>query len=363
MDNTIINSISSKKRIGSIDALRAVTLLGIVVVHAHNGFCTKLSYSSLLDGYLASFIDFFLVSRCSIIFNILFGVSFYIILKKKDYPSSKFVWRCFLLFLIGIINKVFYWPDALMWYGMCGMALVIVRNIKTRYLLWIALLLYVLTFYLRQLNLHLYLPDWVPNGNRYSDHPSLNTIFSYWPYAIFKYIHHILKSGVLWCLANMIIGYWIGRVGIIETMDKKIDGKIVFLAFSFFALGLFLNSSIIHYFIRVFRNLTGFAFYSTAFIFIYNKCPFLSPMWRLLENYGKLGLTNYSAQGVIAVLMLCDFGFGFMGFSPTIIIFCSIILFLLQVVFSTLWLKKYRNGPLEWLWRCATERKWMPLKR
>lgn len=363
MENSATNTILPKRRIGSIDALRAMTLLGIVVVHAHNGFCTKLSYSSLIDVHLASFINFFLVSRCSIIFNILFGVSFYIILKKKDYPSSKFVWRCFLLFLIGIINKLFYWPDALMWYGMCGMTLVLVRNVKTRYLLWIALLLYVLTFYLRQLNLHQYLPDFIPNVNRYTDHPSFRTVLSYWPYAVFKYLCHILKSGVFWCLANMIIGYWIGRVGIIEKMDKRIDWKIVLLAFFGFALGLYLNSSISHYFIRVFRNLTGFAFYSTAFIFIYNKCPFLSSIWRLLENYGKLGLTNYSAQGMIAVFLLCDLGFGFIGLSPSIIIFSSIVLFVLQVVFSTLWLKKFRNGPLEWLWRCSTERAWIPLKK
>nr|WP_274310439.1 DUF418 domain-containing protein [Solibacillus daqui] len=25
-----------------------------------------------------------------------------------------------------------------------------------------------------------------------------------------------------------------------------------------------------------------------------------------------------------------------------------------QIVFSNLWLKKFRYGPIEWLWRCGT---------
>jgi len=363
MEQSVANTPPVKKRIGSIDALRAITLLGIFVVHAHTGFGTHLDYSTAFDCRLQHFIDLFLVSRCSIIFNILFGVSFYIILKKKDYPSSKFVWRCFLLFLLGLFNKFFYWPDALMFYGLSGMVLVAVRPVKTRYLLWIVLLLYVATYFLRDMHLENLLPNYVFEGNRCSDHPSFSVVLSSQPNAVYKYVHHILKSGIFWCLANMIIGYWIGRMGFVEKMDRMINGKFVLVTFALFVFGMCINAYFLHFFIRVFRNLTGFLFYSSLFVYIYNRLLSKSSIRLYLENYGKLGLTNYSFQGMIAIILLCHLGLGFIGLPPCVIIGSSVVLFMLQAVFSSWWLSRYRNGPLEWLWRCATERSWLPIRK
>ncbi len=34
-----------------------------------------------------------------------------------------------------------------------------------------------------------------------------------------------------------------------------------------------------------------------------------------------------------------------------------------QIVFSHYWLKKFRYGPMEWLWRTGTYMKWQPLAR
>jgi uncharacterized membrane protein YeiB len=31
-------------------------------------------------------------------------------------------------------------------------------------------------------------------------------------------------------------------------------------------------------------------------------------------------------------------------------------------VVSPLWLRRFRYGPMEWLWRCATGWRWMPLR-
>lgn len=127
----------SRKRITSIDALRAFTLLGILIVHATNGF--GLPYekvlTSFLDIYCLLLNEFFLSSKCNTIFAILFGVSFYLILKNPKNSNAKFVWRCFLLALIGLFNKLFYTYDALMWYGICGMVLVLFRNFKPKYII------------------------------------------------------------------------------------------------------------------------------------------------------------------------------------------------------------------------------------
>lgn len=46
-------------------------------------------------------------------------------------------------------------------------------------------------------------------------------------------------------------------------------------------------------------------------------------------------------------------------------IFClGIAFYIVQVVFSKIWLTYFKYGPLEWLWRSATYLKWQPfLKR
>ncbi|HUH23871.1 MAG TPA: DUF418 domain-containing protein, partial [Brevundimonas sp.] len=36
---------------------------------------------------------------------------------------------------------------------------------------------------------------------------------------------------------------------------------------------------------------------------------------------------------------------------------------ILQLIWSPLWLAKFRMGPLEWLWRCLTYGRRLPLRR
>jgi uncharacterized protein len=41
----------------------------------------------------------------------------------------------------------------------------------------------------------------------------------------------------------------------------------------------------------------------------------------------------------------------------------GILIFLLQVLISTIWLKYFNYGPVEWVWRSATYKKWQPMKK
>jgi uncharacterized protein len=38
------------------------------------------------------------------------------------------------------------------------------------------------------------------------------------------------------------------------------------------------------------------------------------------------------------------------------------VVFAAQVVFSHLWLRHFRYGPFEWLWRSITYWRWQPLR-
>ncbi|WFU83226.1 DUF418 domain-containing protein [Bradyrhizobium sp. CIAT3101] len=67
---------------------------------------------------------------------------------------------------------------------------------------------------------------------------------------------------------------------------------------------------------------------------------------------GRMAFTNYVAQSVIFGWIFYGYGlgqFGRLGITPALAI--GLIVYAAQVRFSTWWLRHYRYGPLEWLWR------------
>jgi uncharacterized protein len=65
-----------------------------------------------------------------------------------------------------------------------------------------------------------------------------------------------------------------------------------------------------------------------------------------------MAFTNYLAQSVIFGWIFYGYGLGLFGrLGVTSALAIGIAVYLAQVLFSAWWLKRYRYGPLEWLWR------------
>ncbi len=80
-----------------------------------------------------------------------------------------------------------------------------------------------------------------------------------------------------------------------------------------------------------------------------------------LSYVGRMALTNYLIQSIIGVGIFKGLGlFGELNLGLGIVI--SLIVFPIQILLSYLWLKNYKYGPLEWVWRSATYGKIQPLK-
>ena len=339
------------KRITSIDALRAITLLGILLVHLSGTFgWGKVPSVTTVGNYIQAGIASLLVNRCASVFAMLFGVSFYLILLNPANTTRKFAWRCFLLVLIGLFNKIFYTPDALMWYGLWGMVLVIFRNLSVKKLWMLVAAMFVLNLFLKH-GFH-----WHSTNTRYAQAEGLWDVISYpfWQAAL-DYMCATMKGGVLSCLDLFLLGYAIAKSGIIENIKQyaTIKNLIVFVVLYmslFFIYGQFKLPVF-----RILGNLCGAFCYAVLFLLIYYKTH---PLLRFLEPYGKLGLTNYSIQGIVGVILAA------LVFIPyhwpfEYILITMLLFYLLQVLFSIVWLKYYRYGPMEWLWRCGTEKKWL----
>lgn len=83
-----------------------------------------------------------------------------------------------------------------------------------------------------------------------------------------------------------------------------------------------------------------------------------SSLFRWFEPVGKMALTNYILQSTLSILVFYGIGLGMVGkFGYSILILYCCIFYALQIIFSTLWLKKFKMGPLEMLWRKFTYRK------
>jgi uncharacterized membrane protein YeiB len=101
--------------------------------------------------------------------------------------------------------------------------------------------------------------------------------------------------------------------------------------------------------------------YIGMFVKLANKAWFMKSFsW--LAPLGKMALTNYISHSIILTSIFYGYAggmFGQIARGQQMLIVVAVIF--AQVVFCTLWLKFFRFGPLEWLWRSITYMKLQPM--
>ena len=84
-----------------------------------------------------------------------------------------------------------------------------------------------------------------------------------------------------------------------------------------------------------------------------------NPTWRRamepLATVGRMPLTNYLMQSVIASFLFYGYGLGlYYRIGPAVAVLIAFAIFAAQVVYSRWWMARFRFGPAEWLWRTMT---------
>jgi uncharacterized protein len=114
-------------------------------------------------------------------------------------------------------------------------------------------------------------------------------------------------------------------------------------------------------------NLVGGVFISFVWICIVMlicKLGWFTFARKALAATGQMALTNYLGQTIICTLLFYGHGFGWYNQVERVeLLFVVVAIWVFQIIFSMLWLKQFRFGPFEWLWRSATYLKWQPLVR
>jgi len=94
------------------------------------------------------------------------------------------------------------------------------------------------------------------------------------------------------------------------------------------------------------------------------QTPALAGPLARLAPAGQMALTNYLLQSLICTGIFFGYGLGYFEQLPRAWQVPFVFgLFLLQVLWSRLWMARFRMGPMEWLWRAATYLRLPPMRR
>ncbi|MEG8180499.1 DUF418 domain-containing protein [Nocardia terpenica] len=86
------------------------------------------------------------------------------------------------------------------------------------------------------------------------------------------------------------------------------------------------------------------------------------PLLAALSPLGRMALTNFLVQAAAAVAFAATFNIRGANFAVVTYGFTTLFV-ATQAILCTLWLRPFRYGPAEWLWRCATWLTVVPLRR
>ena len=86
-------------------------------------------------------------------------------------------------------------------------------------------------------------------------------------------------------------------------------------------------------------------------------------LMKALAAVGQMAFTNYLMQSIICTIFFYGYGFGYYGNLHLHQIYYVVgAVWIFQIIFSVIWLKYFRFGPFEWLWRSLTYWKAQPMK-
>ncbi len=87
-------------------------------------------------------------------------------------------------------------------------------------------------------------------------------------------------------------------------------------------------------------------------------------LWRAVASVGQLALSNYLIQTILCTTFFYGYGMGHFGNLSLAQLYMVVAeIWLIQLVSSAIWLRFFRTGPAEWLWRSLVHGRRLPIRR
>ncbi|MBB6098258.1 uncharacterized protein HNR42_001683 [Deinobacterium chartae] len=370
--------VTADERLHLLDGLRGLALGGILLVNLAD-FAGLLAYRPMppADRAVQTLLDVLVSGKFITLFALLFGIGFALQLARLEADSAAvarvYVRRLRGLLVIGVLHGLLVWRgDILTLYALVGFGLLASRHLRGRALLRRALTWLAVGLALNLLLANVPLPPELTVS--YTDEVYREGSFvQIAAQRASDYLENQLPSLVFAgpsVLGLFLLGGWIARSGLLARLPEFVGplratvrlGLLVGLP-----LGVLLaqaNASAMgQLWVLPLRLASGLALalaYAAAAALYYGE----GGRWRPLEAVGRLGLTNYLLQSLVFTALFYNTGLGWFGqVGPLAGAVICLIFFALQCGLSTLWLRHFRMGPAEWLWRSWTYGRPQPFRR
>jgi uncharacterized protein len=182
-----------------------------------------------------------------------------------------------------------------------------------------------------------------------------------WDIMIFMFLGMaFFKTGVITGQASAKVywGLFIGGMGIGLLLSYFRLQPLIEAKFNYFD---FSKSNPFHFYelSRTFRALGIF-----GLIMLVYKSGWFKWLFALMRPVGQMAFTNYLMQSLLVGLYFYGIGLGMYGKLQRFEIYYVVgATWLLQIIWSHIWLRYFRFGPLEWAWRSLTYWKKQPMRK
>jgi len=380
---------SGAERLKHIDALRGFALAAVLLVNLRDlslyGFLSDEARAALPTAHWDNVLNFILAAliehKAITIFTLLFGISFALRLRRHVLSSGFpifYVRRLLVLLIIGVVHGIFWFGDVLRYYAMMGFFLLPARRLRPRTMAGIGLVIALFPWSVFQQLNDSFIRNALP-----PDQVMASTLASFSSSSLsemvranFYYDWSIRLtewSFPLAILGRLLIGAALGQS---EALVKPNENARIWwrLLMVTMPIGIALtmpdsinNAAIVSpIFGQTIRGAASLSL-GLAYIAIF-LLLFRSPLWQRwmspLIAVGRMALTNYLLQTLIAIILFYGVGlgigprFGLIGALPFFV-----AIFIVQVAFSRWWLARFYFGPVEWLWRCLTYSSLIPMRK
>ncbi|WP_449376545.1 DUF418 domain-containing protein [Bacillus safensis] len=372
---------SLRERVHFLDIVRGFALMGIILVNYFLIVDSAKGFDMQSNDVFHNVVNWFASGKFITLFSFLFGVGFMFFMdraaQKVDSPNKLFTRRLTILLGFGLLHLTFVWiGDILAYYAVAGFLLLFFykRTAKTiGYWLITLFVIQLLTpFFTMLLNTFSSGSSGKPDFADFEliSHNSLTYLASIgdrWTDMV------TMASGSFSTVYSMffmfLLGVYFVKMEFFKNMETKktIWNRIwIIFAIAF----LITQGSTIIAAVNPFENtlwmnitsaleqnggLTGSMFYMSTLAMLFLHVPQLRGALMVFTKVGRMSLTCYLLHSIIGTLLFLKYGAGLVDHlqpAGTFMIGLGVYVFL--VLFSTLWLKRFKYGPMEFIWRQLT---------
>ena len=364
-------------RITSLDLIRGVAVLGILLMNAVSFKLGPAPYFNLsaggsetwLDWTVGIFGEVFVDQKFMGLFSLLFGAGMILFIDRASSRGRRAVvlnlWRNALLLLIGILHSLLWYGDVLMAYAIASFFLVALRKLPNRALISIGVVVFALSIACSLLAQNMADTTtaslsglWTPGDIPTQELIGLPFLLGYFLRALGLiligaglYRTGFMNGGMpsrayrLTAIVGLAIGLPLAAAGVAITALNDYSREIAFIGQIPNTLG----------------TIPASLGYMSLIILWNNSAD--SWLKQRLRAVGRMALTNYLSQTVLGVLVLTVLLRDVDFVNRTGVLLFVFAVWALQVWWSQAWLSRFLFGPAEWLWRVATYRTGQPLRR